>query len=104
MGADRYSVCPRCESRKDRQMSADVSRLADAYGRLPLVEFDALRSEIEAYAAAEIPQTLREYYEFTPPVGDGVLGIEYHADCGVCQLGFKISEERTLWTREEIDS
>lgn len=104
MGADRYSVCPRCQSRKDRQVISNNGRLQEAYGKLPLEEFDALRDEVEHFEAEPVPQALREDYEFEPPVDDGVLVIRYKAFCGDCELSFTIEEDRALWTSEEIES
>lgn len=104
MGADRYSTCPRCQSRKDRQVTDNNARLADAYGRLPLPEFDKLRAEIETFAADPVPQTLREVYEFVPPIDDGELRIVYTAWCQTCDLRAEIDETRPLWTSEEIES
>jgi hypothetical protein len=104
MGADRYSVCPRCQSRRDRQVTANSDVVADAYGKLPLPEFDKLRAEAVAFVVEDVPKTLREDYEFVSPVDDGELRIVYKAMCSDCGLKTVIDETRALWTSEEIES
>lgn len=85
MGADSYTVCPRCASRPTPKAEAQRAAQA-AYGKVSEAEYQRLAREV-ATKAGERPESLRENYEFW--IQDFELRVRYSAGCSVC--GFRFS-------------
>ena len=66
MNADNWTVCPRCTRGREEKLRASSIKVAEAYGKVPVEEWDAMRSaQSDADAEAEGQEhTLREDYEF----------------------------------------
>lgn len=104
MSASNWAVCPRCKKRAQAELVEIETELAEAYGKLPLNEFDDLRAEVNRrrdYVKTMTPATatsqqttLREDYE-TWGAETGVVTYEYSASCDNCGLSlhFKIAKE-----------
>lgn len=84
MSADSYSTCPNCV--KIAQQKRDEAIALLDYGETP--EGVYRKAVAEAYQKNPDPvhRNMREDYEFF--ANDGVLEIEYHAECSDCKFRF----------------
>lgn len=99
MGADRYSVCPRCRHEHEASIAEEETRVGKLYGQVPLEEFDAAREALAQRQTEGVTSTLRENWEITEPETDGVMDFHYRADCGICGLSVKVEEHYPIWTK-----
>ncbi len=87
MSADNWTTCPKCEAAHKAAIEAARTATAEAYGRVPREEFDALDRKADALKDRALPLTLREDYEI------GVRGtafeVNYGGSCDEC--GFQFS-------------
>lgn len=96
MSADRWGVCPRCKAKREDDVRALDSDLAQSYGEVPIEQFGHLRAERDKLANAEPEHTLREDYEIWIDE-DGRFYASYAAHCSVCQF------QHTLHQDEQLD-
>ena len=90
MSADNWAVCPVCWDEEVRRVEFLRATAADAYGKVPVEEFDRLRTEAEKELDSTPFATLREDYEvgiFT----DGEFYVSYSASCEKCGLTHNFS-------------
>lgn len=86
MSADNYRQCPRCLSSAQERAAALLQEMNEAYGKIPLDEFDVLRREAETPIDPAEFWTLREDYEIG--IWDGQFGAYYSASCSVCGFSY----------------
>lgn len=96
MGADNWAVCPRCLQNAEREKNARTEELRDAYGVLPIEEFDALRAIAEQPIDHEKLLTYREDYEIGILDGDPVFFIRYRGGCKTCGLTHRVESDERL--------
>lgn len=92
MSADNWAVCPACGAEAEAAKTAQHEAVANAYGHVPVEEFDRLRSE--AAKPYEPNHTFREDYE-TYLDGTDVIVI-YEGRCTVCGSGIKFRDSRPI--------
>lgn len=95
MSADNWAICPRCASKHEEHVKVLIAALDEAYGKVPVEEFDRLRSECDAEARKELEQTFREDYEIWG-AEDGELNVSYSGGCRECGLGHKFKHSETF--------
>jgi hypothetical protein len=95
MSADNWTICPRCLLRAEKAAADKRQEATDAYGKLPVAEWQALYANAEKASERFDKQTLREDYELGTDCL-GVFSVEYRAHCGVCQLSYKFTDNRTV--------
>lgn len=95
MSADNWAICPRCRARAAAVKDALIAKLAEAYGKVPVEEFDALRAEAEEPLHLENLQTFREDYEFYG-AEDGVVTASYSGSCKTCGLSLSFKDEHPI--------
>lgn len=92
MSADNWGICPRCKMEWKAKQDAAFQKAADAYGKLPAAEYEALQEQ----ALAPLPEetTMREDYEIWIDE-DGFFSLEYSASCKKCGFRheFKCTEQ-----------
>jgi len=88
MSADNWAVCPRCSRRRDERLMEMDRALSDAYGTVPVEEFDRLRAERDEFANAQPAYTFREDYEFWG-ADIAELNASYRGSCKECGLEHK---------------
>lgn len=84
MSADNWTICPRCAARENERLAEAEKAVADAYGKIPVAEFDAKRQEARR---RDLEFTLREDYHIgIYPSTDGGFKFEigYAAGCTAC--------------------
>lgn len=104
MSADNWAVCPRCKAREEARIAELKRRADEAYGKIPVAEFDALRREAETPLDAEKFRTFREDWEigiFEPDLRQ--LFISYAGSCSVCGLEAEHRHEATIYDPAEDD-
>lgn len=105
MGADRYSVCPKCTHLENQSIEAEERAVNDAYGKVPIENFEQMRANLAAHKASEMPATFREDWEIGSPESDGQLDLHYTGSCGECGLNFKLEKVSwPVWTPEADDA
>lgn len=83
MSADNYRICPRCRKRHYEKVAADAKKAAEAYGKVPMAEWQAMCKEADNPPPLE--DTLREDYEcYIDP--QGTMRIYYGATCEKCRF------------------
>jgi ribosome-binding protein aMBF1 (putative translation factor) len=90
MGADNWRRCPKCLKVENSKREAEIERVSNQYGKIPVAEFT------RAAAAAEKPivlgETLREDYELG--INDnGEYEVSFSASCQKC--GFKFNHSHS---------
>ena len=85
MSADNWTTCPKCKDTHSAKLAAMFAKVVEAYGKVTVAEFDALRANYDAAAAKPLPQTFREDYEFSG-AAEGQVTADYHGSCSACGL------------------
>lgn len=93
MSADNWTQCPQCLARAEAAHADLQRRASEAYGVLPLAEFDALRAEAEKPVA--VNERWREDYEIYG-AESGTVHVSYTGSCTVCKLSIKFSDEHPI--------
>ena len=94
MSADNWTKCPRCKKQQDQSLAASKARVDEAYGRVPVEQFDRMRRDYEDLRADGRPTTLREDWEIgADDEGEGEFFVSYRASC---PCGFSFKFERTI--------
>ena len=99
MSASNWAVCPRCLNRARLAQVVEERKLADAYGKVPVEEFDAMRSALKPVDEEHF-QSFREDYEFWVVPESGTWHASYGGECQVCGLSheFKMVETIKDWS------
>ena len=99
MSASNWAICPKCKHDEENRITELRKRAAEAYGTIPVEEFDALR------AAAEIPepskQTFREDYKIYG-AETGEVTVSYSGHCEVCGTGLDFEIVRGFYSRDPL--
>ena len=85
MSADKWTVCPRCTKRREAAIEAADGEVADAYGKVPLDEWEEMRRRKSDLITSKPDHTLREDYEFHG-ADEGEVVADYSASCDTCDL------------------
>lgn len=101
MGADRWSVCPRCFDMATAQMEAARGELAAAYGKVPAEEYERLRKLAET--DIEHDDTVREDWDIYG-FDEGVIHVGYLGRCKTCGLEAKIQYDLKFYPEEEVNA
>lgn len=100
MSADNWAVCPICQENRNGALLVLEGQVREAYGTLPLPEYEALRDRCAAakIAGAIGPTidmlTFREDWEIGLIDGTAQVLIRYSGTCDVC--GAKAKYRTTL--------
>jgi len=95
MSADRWSVCPKCKKKAEELDSSLSQKVLDAYGKVTLVAFDAMRAEELRRHLEEglLDSTLREDFEQGIILGadgeDPYYFVNFRAVCQEASCGFQ---------------
>lgn len=104
MSATDYGCCPQCWAKHLALIAEKKAALATAYGVLPLAEFDALRSEVQALEAKHYWDTdfvtMREDYNGVGVDENGVFSITYIASCDCCPFEYKFKAEEIAFKQD----
>jgi hypothetical protein len=95
MGAERWSICPKCLAAEVERVEAEERRVAALYGTVPLEEYEAERDKLEP-VVGESFATFREDWEFTRP-DSGTISVSYGGGCRTCGLGVTLTAEKTFF-------
>lgn len=95
MGADNWTVCPRCFDNARR--AADEAKVAvmALYGVVPVEEFDAQRDALAEPTEGDFT-TFREDYEFYG-ASWGEVHATYKGDCSQCSLHVELKTSKKFW-------
>lgn len=95
MSADNWAVCPRCRKREEARIADLQRRATEAYGQLPVDEFDALRAEAAKGIDLQKLCTFREDYEIWG-ADDGTVRVNYSGECQACGLDLHFEHEHPM--------
>lgn len=95
MSADNWADCPRCKVIREAALTERERAVENAYGKVPVAEFDAMRAELERDANTLIDPTFREDYEIYG-AEDGVVKVRYQGRCKDCGLSLKFEHDHPL--------
>lgn len=98
MSADNWAVCPRCKERHEQAADALRQTADQAYGRLPVEEWIALRNEAAAHAEPYEEQEFREDFEIYG-AESGTVKVSYMGCCTRCGLHLEFKHEHPLFAR-----
>lgn len=105
MSADNWSYCAHCVALAMDAHAAKMAEVEEAYGVLPLAEWEALRAKVPVEFDAEaagISKTVREDYECGIWGGDTARSaaaefyVVFKAHCNVCGAGVEFEHTGTL--------
>lgn len=96
MSADNWAVCPKCLDDAQKASDALQAEMDASYGKIPLNEFDELRSRADADIDMDKITTFREDYEFWG-ADEGVVHVSYSGHCGVCGTKCNFKEEHLFY-------
>jgi len=90
MSADNWDICPKCVANAVEELEARKAKVQEAYGKVSIEEFEAMRADTPETVDPEDFRTFREDYEFWG-ARDGVVHASYKGHCKECgtDLGFK---------------
>lgn len=95
MSADNWADCPRCKVIRETALVERERAVEDAYGKVPVAEFDAMRADLERDKSTLADPTFREDYEIYG-AEDGVVRVKYSGHCRDCNLRLKFEHEHPL--------
>lgn len=90
MSADNWAQCPRCLAERRAEVARLEANVQEAYGKVPVAEFDALRARADTLGNAQLEASFREDYEVYG-AEDGVVRVDYSGNCQVCSLALKFT-------------
>ena len=85
MSADNWAQCPRCAFRRRTAICDLLAKAAQAYGSVPVTEFDQMRKAAADLECQPIEPTFREDYEISG-AEDGEVVVSYSGSCNRCGL------------------
>lgn len=94
MGANSWSICPRCLHTATVMFKKEEKKIENLYGKVPVKEFDARRATLGSIDT-ETFRTFREDYEIG--IEGGEVQVDYHGQCTRCNLRAVVQESRTFW-------
>lgn len=94
MSANNWAVCPSCLKAKEDAKAAQQAAVVEAYGKVPVEEFDRLRSTANAPINFDALKTFRENYEFW--INGSTIEVTYDGGCSVCGSGVKFTDSRPI--------
>jgi hypothetical protein len=97
MSADNWARCPRCYRRGIEDLKTKVLELKEAYGVVPIGQFDQMNADLERdrRALERFEDTFREDYEFYG-ADTGVVKVAYGGRCTKCGLILEFQEEHPI--------
>ncbi|MFD4946998.1 hypothetical protein ACFWNT_31850 [Streptomyces sp. NPDC058409] len=95
MSANNYTTCPRCEHQHQENLRQMAVELAEAYGKLPLEEWERMRQDHEAAKQARLEETFREDYEFHG-AETGEVTASYRGTCSRCALSTSFEHKHQI--------
>jgi len=96
MSANNWAVCPRCRARAEDEKAGQQAAVAEAYGKVPVEEFDALRAEASKTVDLEGLRTFREDWDLGVFTGGDDVEVHYTGGCTVCGLKAKVDTRHPL--------
>lgn len=87
MSADRWTICPKCKSKRDITIKALREKAANIYGKVTQEEFLSQMADISNKQSEEQEKTLREDWE----IGMDKFGsfmLDYRASCNCCNYKY----------------
>ena len=93
MGADNWTVCPRCLSIEVAKMGKAIEKVNQSYGKVAPEKFLEMMQTINQPIKQEA--TLREDYELGISRG-GFFKISYSACCGICDFRYSYEREEPV--------
>lgn len=91
-----HAVVPRCLRQARAEREQLERQVTQAYGVVPVDEFDALRARAAVPLDEESLRTFREDYEIGVDGGEGRFFLVYRGGCRVCQLSHRFRHEEQL--------
>lgn len=94
MSADNWATCPKCEIkfRKVRQKALD--EVKNAYGKVPLEEYEEMVSVAHVNLVEDMDSTFREDYEIG--IVEMEFEISYTGKCTECNFEYKFNFHKDL--------
>lgn len=93
MSASNWTPCPRCSAEKQAEKDRQKKAAQEAYGKVPVEEFDRLRAIADEEVVLET--TVREDYEFYG-FDEGKVIASYAASCQSCGLSLTFRDEHDV--------
>lgn len=95
MSADNWTTCPRCKRRAEEADRKHAAKVAEAYGKVPLDEWDRMRAEPVPEGTSELQELFREDYEFYG-AEDGEVVADYSGSCAACGLSIHFTHRHQI--------
>lgn len=99
MSADHYAICPRCRDEAKADYETRQRRLREAYGAMPVDEYEALSKAAEAFDEERF-RTFREEWEFFD-ASTGTVKMSYGGECDRCGLSVTFDGEKKFYEPKE---
>lgn len=94
MGADDWSVCPACELKHKLRIEQMKRSLDEAYGKIPLAEFNTLQACLESEENKNLTPSLQEYRDIG--LVDYKLYVNIYLRCNYCFLEYTYDKTEDL--------
>lgn len=98
MSADNWGNCPQCKILHASHVERLRATASEAYGKVPVEEWQELNNAAKSAEATDQGETLREDYEIGIDE-DGEFAVSYSAKCDRC--GFKFRFEHAEHVKTE---
>lgn len=93
MGADKWSVCPRCKKKAEDDRESLRQQIDYDYGVIPQDKYLDMVKEYNT--PIDLGQTLAEYYEFIMD-DDGSFEVYYEGLCKKCNFVFNFDHKEQV--------
>lgn len=95
MSADNWTVCPRCQARRNRELRDMDQEIAESYRQVPLDEYMQMQAERDVMREETLLRTFREDYEFYG-ADEGTVTVDYSGSCQKCGLETHFDHEHKI--------
>ena len=95
MSASNWAICPACKANELAKQETLRKQVEEAYGKIPLADWELLRAQAEVPTVPRLDQTFREDYEIYG-ASTGVVTVSYSGHCKVCKSGLDFTSEHPI--------
>lgn len=92
MSPTNWAVCPKCEKKRQEELSKKKELLHSQYGKTEANYWLAQREQLSVEKKKEAPETMRESYGMEMSI-EGKFEVWYSASCDDCSFTFKFEHE-----------
>jgi hypothetical protein len=85
MSADNWTLCPKCEVNRQKQIQRLERKIEEEYGKVSFEKHQEMIYKLKTTQTTPLDETLRE--DYSVGINEGFFDLTYSSHCSTC--GFK---------------